>query len=187
MLRIRHSGFRIPRTTWQQVLTFSLLGSMMAVFAGCSSAEMRARQEQRERVMQNAKIFCEFVNGDNNPDIDVAINIAMGAKCDSSKPSSMTNYRTPSEINGIVYCCAIRDANAAPAPATSVPPVLKKPDEIKPSPMPTPTATPAPVAVEAAETKTSVKVKSEAKSSSKTEVKTKSNQIQFEGSPDLDE
>lgn len=101
-----------------------VIGCLLMV-AGCSSGELKARQEQRERIVQSSKLYCEFVNGDNNHDIDVAINLAMGAKCDAEKSFSMTNYRTPSEINGVLFCCGIRTPKA-PESAVKAEPKMPK-------------------------------------------------------------
>lgn len=81
--------------------------------AGCSSSAVRAKREQRDKALQTSKLYCEFVNGENNPtDVDVALNVSMQTRCDYEKPFSLTTYKTPSEVQGIVYCCGIIDKNA---------------------------------------------------------------------------
>lgn len=180
-----------------------ILGGVLTVFVvGCSSAALKQRQEQRDRVVQSAKMYCEFVNGDNNPDIDVAVNIAMGAKCESNKPFTMTTYRTPSEINGILFCCGTKEPKVEPkaeAPKKAEPKFEMKSElksepkaesVVEPKPV-TKTAEPevkpaAAVSVEAkAETRT--EIKSETKSEAKIEQRKPNTSIQFEPAPDLDE
>jgi hypothetical protein len=55
--------------------------------------------------VQSSKLYCEFINGEQNADIDVALNLQVAQKCDYQHPLSMTSYKTPSEISGIMYCC----------------------------------------------------------------------------------
>lgn len=102
---------------------------MPFVIVSCSSGELKMRQEQRDRIVQSSKIYCEFVNGDNNPDIDVAVNIAMGAKCESTKDFSLVNYRTPSEINGVLFCCSTKEPKQ-----DTLPELPSRKDSIKVSP-----------------------------------------------------
>ena len=78
----------------------------LVVFAGCSSSKIKERKEQRDKVAQNSKLYCEFINGEMFPDIDVALNLEMAKRCDSEKPFSLTNYKTPTENPGILYCCS---------------------------------------------------------------------------------
>lgn len=87
-----------------QLLMSAALSAM--VFAGCASSQMKARKEQREQVSKSAKLYCEFVNGEIYPDIDVALNLEMAKHCDSEKPYSISQYRTPSENQGVMYCCS---------------------------------------------------------------------------------
>ncbi|MBX3016744.1 MAG: hypothetical protein KF767_02555 [Bdellovibrionaceae bacterium] len=169
------------------------------VLSACSSAELKQRQEVRDRVVKSSGLYCEFMNGDANPDIDVAVNIAMGAKCDADKDFSITSYRSPSEINGVMFCCAVK----GPKPDT-LPPLPSSRESIKVSPKtedvsaslaPTPTPVPktnvrvtpnkaapvaAPTGAAAAPaaapaktvTTTTTEAKAEAKAEAKTETKT---------------
>lgn len=78
------------------------------LLAACSSGSVKARRDQRDKLVQTSKLYCEFVNGENHPtDLDVALNLSMAQKCDFEKPHSLSSYRTPSEVQGMVYCCAI--------------------------------------------------------------------------------
>lgn len=192
MLRASSPGRFVAR----KFATVSVIGLALAgvTLTGCSSAELRARQEQRDKLMQTSKVFCEFVNGDNNPDIDVAINIAMSARCDGNKPFSLTNYKTPSEINGIVYCCGIRDAKTEVTSGRSEPTKsevrapVKAPEVAKPVEA---------AKVETAKPEVKAESKAEAKVESKVETKTESkvetkpeerkpNSIRFESAPEID-
>lgn len=146
------------------------------LLAGCASSNAH-REESRNKIVQTSKIFCEFVNGDNNPDIDVAVNLAVGAKCDADRSFSMTSYRTPSEINGILYCCGVREPKSESAaskkvppaltltPAADVEPVIPVAPKVQPTPAPTQTPTATPAKVE----------------------ERKPNRVIFKGDPDLDE
>lgn len=139
-----------------------ILGTLAATFVGCSSAELKARQEQRDRIVHTAKIYCEFIDGEDFSDIDVALNIAMGAKCDTEKSMSLINYRSPSESAGILFCCGTREAKSersesryeiSPAPKkeelkipAALTPTTVKPKAAEPV-APAPTPTPAPTSV----------------------------------------
>lgn len=83
------------------------------LLAGCASSSQKTRKEQRDKVMQSSKIFCEFINGEQYPDIDVALNLQMAQRCDSEKSFSITNYKTPSEVPGVLFCCAIAPKQTA--------------------------------------------------------------------------
>jgi len=100
--------------------TLAAFGLSLVFLSACSSSKLKERKEQRDRVTQSAKLYCEFVNGDIFPDIDVAVNLEMAKRCDMDKPFSMTQYNTRSESTGIMYCCSVVPAklsSAAGAPA----------------------------------------------------------------------
>lgn len=91
-------------------MSFSLraLGAVSALFliSGCASGTFKARQEQREKVAASSGMFCDFVSAALTPDVDVELSMQMGRRCDSSKSFSITNYRSPSDEQGVLYCCA---------------------------------------------------------------------------------
>jgi hypothetical protein len=94
-----------------------LLGLFLAlIFAGCSSAQ-KQRKEQREKAAQQSGLWCEFVNGEMFPDIDVALNLEMSKRCDTTKQYTISSYKTPSENHGVLYCCALKEGALKPAPA----------------------------------------------------------------------
>ena len=103
------------------ISSLSLL--LLAVFslAGCGSSAIKQRKEQRDKISQSSKLYCEFVNGEVYVnDIDVALNIEMGKRCDLDKPFTVTQYKTPSESQGLVYCCSMSaKASAQKAAATA--------------------------------------------------------------------
>lgn len=72
----------------------------------CSS-HYKKRQEQREKVSAASGMFCEFVSGDEYPDIDVEMTFRLARRCDVSRPINMTNYRNASDNFGIFYCCKV--------------------------------------------------------------------------------
>lgn len=91
-------------------LMWATLALTAVALSACSTGSVRAKKEAREKVMQTSKIYCDFVNGENNPtDVEVALNISMGQKCDYEKPYSITGYKTPSDISGVVFCCSLSD------------------------------------------------------------------------------
>lgn len=92
---------------------------------GCSSSQIKARKEQRDKAAQTSKIYCDFVNGELYPDVEVMLNLEMAKKCDSEKSLSISQYKTSNENTGIVFCCSTIDkVDAAlktekkPTPAT---------------------------------------------------------------------
>jgi len=87
--------------------SFILLFSSVALVSACASNKMKERQAQRDKAAHSSKMYCEFVNGDVYPDIDIALNIEMAKRCDSEKPFSLTQYKTPSESVGVIYCCSM--------------------------------------------------------------------------------
>lgn len=134
---------------------FGMLALTTLVFgAGCSSGKAK-RAEQQAQVIKSSKIFCEFVNGENQQDVDVVLNLQMGAKCDFEKPYSITNYKTPADITGLMFCCGVVGDKKAQAKAEPVvEAVVPAPVEpvVAPTPTPAPAVTPAaaPVAPAAA-------------------------------------
>ena len=79
------------------------------VITGCASSQMKARQQQRDKLAQTSGAYCEFVNGEIYHDVDVQMNIEMAKRCDMDKSFSITSYRTPSENQGVIYCCAMSE------------------------------------------------------------------------------
>jgi hypothetical protein len=87
------------------LISFSFLAFLTTA---CGSSALRQRKEVRDRAVMSTKMYCEFVNGDVYPnDLDVALNITVAKHCESGTPVSMTQYKTPSESNGIMFCCPV--------------------------------------------------------------------------------
>lgn len=97
--------------------TAAVLGLVGVFLVGCASSQMKARKDQRDKVSQTSKLYCDFVNGDVFPDVEVQLNIEMAKHCDSEKSFTATGYRTTNENMGIVYCCALHDAEVKPVTA----------------------------------------------------------------------
>jgi hypothetical protein len=99
---------------------------------GCASGTYKARQEQREKAAAATGLYCEFVNGEQHPDVDVELNLQMAKRCDMNRMFSLTNYRTSSEMNGIVFCCHQQRkemhvrSNVKSSPAVKAPPAAKE-------------------------------------------------------------
>jgi hypothetical protein len=100
------------------------LALMALVFSGCASNQLKVRKEQRDKVAQSSKFYCDFLNGSDYPDIEVQLNLEMAKKCDGDKPMTMSQYRSPSDAQGILYCCSTNatafltpaEGKAKPAP-----------------------------------------------------------------------
>lgn len=87
---------------------FYLLIAFSFFAVGCGSSAIKQRKELRDRAVLSTKMYCEFVNGDVFPnDVDVALNITVAKHCEAGTPISMTQYKTPSESNGIMFCCPV--------------------------------------------------------------------------------
>lgn len=105
-------------------MKFALLATVLSITAfclsSCSSAQ-KARQAEREKVAAVTGFYCDFVNGDEFKDAEVALNLTMAKRCDPAKPFSMTGYKNASEIHGIVYCCSTikKEAHLGSAPKPS--------------------------------------------------------------------
>lgn len=82
--------------------------TLISMFGACASTEKKQRQVVRDQVSASSKFYCEFLNGEKYTDIDIALNIAMGEKCDVSENFSVTGYRSISEIPGVIYCCNLK-------------------------------------------------------------------------------
>lgn len=91
------------------VRAFALLTVAAALLSGCASSQMKARKEQRDKVIQTSKLYCEFVNGELYPDVDVQLNLEMSKRCDVDKNMTITQYKTSNENMGLIYCCGIRN------------------------------------------------------------------------------
>lgn len=86
-------------------LSFIFLTSLFLLSA-CGSSKIKDRREQRDRMMANSKVYCDFVNGEQYPDMDITLNLEMAKKCDTDRPFSLTQYTSRNETTGILYCCA---------------------------------------------------------------------------------
>jgi hypothetical protein len=101
-------------------------GLLVSVFVtGCGSGRLKARQEQREKMVQASGMYCEFVNGEKHSDFDVELNLQIAKRCDSSKPFSLVPYKNLSDQTGILYCCAVAGADQ-PAGNTYAPPIPRR-------------------------------------------------------------
>lgn len=119
---------------------FLLLLASAFTLSACSSA-MKQRAEQRDKLSVSSGFFCEFINGDEFQDIDVELNLALARRCDSTKSSSLTNYKNSSDVYGVIYCCTLAkkdekksDGHDVAAPMSKAPdatPVPAKADDKK--------------------------------------------------------
>ncbi len=75
--------------------------------SGCASGR-KQKFEQREKLAASSGLYCDFVNGEKNKEVELELNVLMAKKCDADRPFSITNYKTPAEVTGVLYCCAIR-------------------------------------------------------------------------------
>lgn len=111
------------------LLFFSAVVSILFL-SGCASGR-KQKLEQREKLAASSGLYCDFVNGDKNKEVELELNVLMSKKCDADRPFSITNYKTPAEVTGVLYCCGIKKSEAvakapeakpaaAPAPAPKV-------------------------------------------------------------------
>lgn len=75
--------------------------------SGCASGR-KQKFEQREKLAASSGLYCDFVNGDKNKEVELELNVLMAKKCDADRPFSITNYKTPAEVTGVLYCCAVK-------------------------------------------------------------------------------
>ncbi len=87
-----------------RLLTVGL--SSLFLLSACASGTFKARQEQRDKLASAAGLYCEFINGDKHPDVDVELNMQMAKRCDSTSHFSIASYRNSSDQNGMMYCCS---------------------------------------------------------------------------------
>ncbi len=90
-----------------------LLGALGVVFflSGCASGTFKERQQKREQLAQAKGLYCDFISGDEFPDLDVELSMVMANKCDPSKPFTVSPYKNSSAKNGMIYCCSINRSN----------------------------------------------------------------------------
>lgn len=86
-----------------------LIGMISATsMIGCMSAKFKQRQMMRDKEAGTSGLYCEFVSGDEFPDVDVEVNLRMNKRCDSNKNFSIAGYKNSSEQYGMTYCCATK-------------------------------------------------------------------------------
>lgn len=120
-------------------LVLSFLGVVIvALGTSCSSAK-KERLEQREKMSASSGLYCDFVNGEKYTDVEVVMNLEMAKRCDSSKSFSISHYKSPAEVIGMMYCCSLpRKADIArvsPAPLRSVAPHRSTAPAVVPAPV----------------------------------------------------
>lgn len=105
---------------------------LMMFAAGCASSKIKARKEERDKVSLNSHLFCDFVNGETYPDVEVEMNIEMAKRCDPEMPMTITAYRSPSDNTGIIYCCTQKDQSTT-APVSRRASPVKEVKEVVPA------------------------------------------------------
>lgn len=97
-------------------LLFLLIASTaVMVLSSCSTAR-KERLEQREKIAGSSGLYCDFINGEKFNDVEVVLNLEMGKRCDSSKPFSISGYKSAAEVVGMMYCCSTTRKSEAGAP-----------------------------------------------------------------------
>lgn len=87
-------------------LLYFLTASVTAlVLSSCSTAR-KERLEQREKIAGTSGLYCDFINGEKFNDVEVVLNLEMGKRCDSSKPFSISGFKSAAEVVGMMYCCS---------------------------------------------------------------------------------
>ncbi len=115
-----------------RTMRFLFLGMTAVTFllSGCGSSAIKEKRKERERLAKTSPMYCEFVNAEINPDIELEMNLQMAKKCDSDKPFSMTQFKTPSENQGIMFCCSSLSSRSE-KPAEAAPAAAAKPKDTK--------------------------------------------------------
>lgn len=103
-----------------------LAGLFVLLMTGCSSKNKKS--EMRDRVVASTGLVCDFVNGEQNRQVELELNIMMAKKCDLDKPYTLTDYKTAAEVTGLVYCCRVKDGSSTSASAAPVTPTKTKTD-----------------------------------------------------------
>jgi hypothetical protein len=102
--------------------SLSMLFVLSLLFVtGCSSGNKKS--EARDKVTSQSGLYCDFVNGEKNRQIELELNILMAKKCDVDKPYTISDYRSPAEVSGMIFCCRVKEmqtAKAVAAPASAV-------------------------------------------------------------------
>lgn len=111
------------RNISQSIETFAVLSLAFGLLTSCSSAK-KERLEQREKLANSSGMYCDFVNGEKYTDVEVVMNLEMAKKCDSAKQFSISQYRSPADVVGMMYCCSLNGT-------------LNKKQELSKSPPPT--------------------------------------------------
>ena len=102
----------------------AMLWLSLSVLSACTSGQIKARKEMRDKAAQSSHLYCDFINGETYPDVDVAVNLEMAKRCDSEGQMTITSYHSPSEAVGLVYCCKLKadagkDDRSSGKPSTS--------------------------------------------------------------------
>jgi hypothetical protein len=75
--------------------------------AGCASHQIELQKKQRNRFAEETGFYCEFVNGESVPAIDLDLNLKMAKKCDREHNFTVTSYVQPNEQRGLIFCCIL--------------------------------------------------------------------------------
>ncbi len=94
----------------QGCLLFTSVVIAMLFLSGCASGR-KQKLEQREKLAASSGLYCDFVNGDKNKEVELELNVLMSKKCDPDRPFSISDYKTPADVTGVLYCCAVKKAD----------------------------------------------------------------------------
>jgi hypothetical protein len=85
---------------------FFLTASSTVIFLSSCSTARKERLEQRDKIAGTSGLYCDFINGEKFNDVEVVLNLEMGKRCDSTKPFSISGYKSTAEVVGMMYCCS---------------------------------------------------------------------------------
>ena len=94
-----------------KVKSLTLLALGAFILTACGSARIKARKDERDKVATISHMYCDFVNGEVYPDVEVAMNLEMAKHCEAKGLLSITQYHSPSDATGLVYCCSTKDVS----------------------------------------------------------------------------
>ena len=113
----------------------------LLTLSGCAS-NRKHKFDQREKAALASGLYCDFVNGEKSPEVELELNLLMSKKCDADKHFSITSYRTPAEVTGVLYCCATKKIEVKPPEAKMSPAVAPATSPaVSPATAPSPSTT----------------------------------------------
>lgn len=82
--------------------------TLTALFlVSCASQQIEQQRKQRNKFAEETGFYCEFINGESVPAIDLDLNLKMAKKCDKNRNFTVNSYTQPNEQRGLIFCCIL--------------------------------------------------------------------------------